>query len=692
MKSRYRLALGLVAGSILFPCSFDTTPLFIPVHVPEKVAAAFVNGRLGIIVPTLSPRYKLIAWRYLSGLPLDQSQRDAIVRSVPADEHFRAPQRWREARKPYGPSAGYFFPDKQSRLSAGTYYEDCLPDAFNTAVDTLNDRRTRYENPDLVKVWVAAQDRVFENCHSDKANYPEDPEPSLPILARADRQYQIAAAHFYAEDFPSAERLFRAIANDSSSPWRDTAAYLIGRVLIREFTLANQAGALDRANAQLQTIPSGRLHDSARGLIRYIGSLQNPTADLQSLSGLLKQPNFAGPWREATYALTSNRFRKALAANPLPEPFEWIRSIESRDPAGALARWRDSHSVLWLTAAIVHTTGRAAEGPALIDAASKIPLESPAYDTVTYHSIRLLIESGKTTEARRRLDALLSMGVDLASLDNALRAQRMSLATSYDDFLRWAPRRPIGAAEGDLDLDPAATAAAGAVALDRDSADVFNYATPLSRLAEASQSNRLPEPIRSEIATAAWTRAFILGRDDIANRETGPVTRAHAKWTADLDRFRSATGDARRFAGAILIERHAEFSPTIWSGFRPNVVTESGVPDWWCVEPKDAGRIGPAPQAALSLSEQGAASDEVKRVRASGPAQTFLAPIVMSWAQSHPDDANVPEALHRLIRITRYGCREVGGNGAISKAAFDLLHRRYPNSPWTKQTPYWFDK
>jgi hypothetical protein len=58
------------------------------------------------------------------------------------------------------------------------------------------------------------------------------------------------------------------------------------------------------------------------------------------------------------------------------------------------------------------------------------------------------------------------------------------------------------------------------------------------------------------------------------------------------------------------------------------------------------------------------------------------------WAKAHPDDSRVPEALHLAVRTTRYT------NGAhtttFPKQAFVLLHTRYPKSPWTAATPYWY--
>jgi hypothetical protein len=50
----------------------------------------------------------------------------------------------------------------------------------------------------------------------------------------------------------------------------------------------------------------------------------------------------------------------------------------------------------------------------------------------------------------------------------------------------------------------------------------------------------------------------------------------------------------------------------------------------------------------------------------------------------------VPEALHRVVVATRYGCND-GETGMYSKQAFTMLHSKYPKSEWTAQTPYWFN-
>jgi hypothetical protein len=67
----------------------------------------------------------------------------------------------------------------------------------------------------------------------------------------------------------------------------------------------------------------------------------------------------------------------------------------------------------------------------------------------------------------------------------------------------------------------------------------------------------------------------------------------------------------------------------------------------------------------------------------------YFAPAVLDWAKAHPDDPRVPEALHFFVRATRFGCVDKS-IGPYSRRAFDLLHKKYPQSEWAKQTPYWF--
>jgi len=90
----------------------------------------------------------------------------------------------------------------------------------------------------------------------------------------------------------------------------------------------------------------------------------------------------------------------------------------------------------------------------------------------------------------------------------------------------------------------------------------------------------------------------------------------------------------------------------------------------------------------LDQAQQKIAAEEWQQLSNLGAAPSYLSRHVLDWAQKHPDDPRVPEALHLAVRSTRYGC--VDAATSYSKQAFQLLHRRYPDSSWAKKTPYWY--
>ena len=93
--------------------------------------------------------------------------------------------------------------------------------------------------------------------------------------------------------------------------------------------------------------------------------------------------------------------------------------------------------------------------------------------------------------------------------------------------------------------------------------------------------------------------------------------------------------------------------------------------------------------AFLDEASRQQAAMEWDRLSSLPPAANYLGGVAIAYARAHPDDPRVPEALYRVVRATYYGCTD-DNTGKVSKEAFDLLHGRYPKSPWTEKTPYWF--
>jgi len=60
---------------------------------------------------------------------------------------------------------------------------------------------------------------------------------------------------------------------------------------------------------------------------------------------------------------------------------------------------------------------------------------------------------------------------------------------------------------------------------------------------------------------------------------------------------------------------------------------------------------------------------------------------LLNYVQAHPAESRSPEALYWLVRVSRFGT----GHNQSSKRAFLLLHQRYPETHWAKETKYYYD-
>ena len=64
------ISAGICSATLLLACAIDIGPFFKPGESPEN-ETAFRSGQLGLITPALNRADELIAFRYLSGLALD---------------------------------------------------------------------------------------------------------------------------------------------------------------------------------------------------------------------------------------------------------------------------------------------------------------------------------------------------------------------------------------------------------------------------------------------------------------------------------------------------------------------------------------------------------------------------------------------------------------------------------------------
>ena len=203
-------------------------------------------------------------------------------------------------------------------------------------------------------------------------------------------------------------------------------------------------------------------------------------------------------------------------------------------------------------------------------------------------------------------------------------------------------------------------------------------------------------------------RAVLVGDNKTAD-ELVPALKAVAPdLTSSLDDFLKTTEpDAKRFSALYTWLKNPGLEPVVDQGVgRESPLSKQDIyrDNWWCtgttVAPPEATPPDTEERTAftsgsihgpyfLTDAQRAAGQKEWAALSSLGAMPDYLCKQVIQFANSNPTDPRVPEALHLAINSTRYGCTGKD-TGRWSKAAFDLLHRKYANTPWAKKTKYWF--
>lgn len=109
--------------------------------------------------------------------------------------------------------------------------------------------------------------------------------------------------------------------------------------------------------------------------------------------------------------------------------------------------------------------------------------------------------------------------------------------------------------------------------------------------------------------------------------------------------------------------------------------------NWWPAHTGQASGDQPAP-GFLSAAEKKSAEDEWTRLSAIN-APNFLCAAAIEQTKSHPNDPRAPEALYRCITAVHLGCSNNQGT-EFARSAFNLLHRRYPDTRWAEKGKFWY--
>jgi hypothetical protein len=787
LRSTVLLALLVV----MLSCSGDTCgPYFLTLEFtrtlgPDAPISAFTRGELGIPQKSWWREYLVVVYRYLQNKPLSNSEADSFATLWGVEESYGvryrsiddAVQRWLSARAHFrkdGQTPEAFKNDVENYSSS----LNCLPPAFNTAIETLNARaKTFGPGSHDLNEWIDGQDAVFSNCRQN-TSFPRTLPPDANPLLRSDRDYQLAAADFYRGSFKNAVAKFDAIASDSSSPWHGIASYLSVRALIRSTSgLADPGSSRDpqavkdmqrRLDLILKDPSRSAFHHDARMLQNLLAFRLEPEAQKHRLAAHLAaggtgedfgqevrdytllleqslddQPDFPDvqrftpeydkkltQWRAERYENGSQKSGDDLT--------DWLLTVQSDSRAAtqhAMAKWRETHSQAWLFAALIRGD-LGAQSTELLRAATHVPATAPGYVAINFYRAHILRSSGNMAAARKVLAEVFSArhAIPISAI-NLLKDEQLLASADLDSFSGLLARHPAL-----LSLDravplspPCYTAECNKIfygrqkvnkntpllqQFDPSAAWLLNNRLPVNVLSHVAQSGKLPENLKANIVLATWARAALLDKPETAAGLQEEAGRAQRLAKTYLARYAAAqSSDERRFAAAFAILHFPGLRPYVDSETLRETSFEkidSYRNNWWCVdvgsvadesnfekgflgadELNRRGRMNLPSPLFLSAQEIRDAHSELKQLHQLGAAGDYLSATVIHWVEAHPDDPRAPEALHLAVRATRYGCYNVARTRLLpeknySREAFILLHKKYPDSPWARKTPYWF--
>ena len=429
-----------------------------------------------------------------------------------------------------------------------------------------------------------------------------------------------------------------------------------------------------------------------------------------------------------------------LSSDLVPELFrltdlsDWIVTLQMTDAAAydrAVSRWRETRSSAWLVAALSKAEKNSPKLPQLLRAAEQIGTDEPRFPTIAYHLVRLDAALGKEDEARKLLDQLLSPPARILppSAKNLFIEQRRLLAKDLEEFLKSAPLKPVAfynetgigtvselmereksyydpkwkesKDESDNEIESSYKHLLpwdDRVTFDAPTADTINWHFSLEMLTAAARNQDLPDYLRRYLLLAAWTRAILLNKDDVALSIAPEVVSAAPEMSAVFEAYMKArTAKARRNAALYALLKFPALSPYVTGDLSDSETTEELdyylESAWWCALPEtdydehgnEMAKTVPAP-AFLTAQQLETARRERLAIRELGDAKSYLGKQVLDWAKNSPLDPRIPEALFIAVKANesyKYGCNSWEFDEETKAAAVTLLRKRYEHSPWT---------
>ncbi len=447
---------------------------------------------------------------------------------------------------------------------------------------------------------------------------------------------------------------------------------------------------------------------------------------------------YVGPkWEDRTRSYINRATALAPGMSPLAK--DAIDSLQTRsDPAERAALWAKAKGA---AAAAETSCGNAPETAAagiLLYNAVRVSAQGQNFDEA-YAGLEAF--PAKDTKAYSR--AVIALGkylVGLGMLEEGRRYRDRLLTPAFVSGLETADKDVAGQLALWLAKDDAEWLATLQTQSRKTDLAVMNFLPAKQLRAMSQDAQTFSDAERALLSRAAWSRVYARGGLPEA-KFTEELFALNPEMKAIADKtaadYPKAKPDQLRLLTILRTPRYNILlnGP---GGWEPLSMTDPGAmgaidsfdhndKNWWCpFEPdrnllalrtefdgvsgngtaewdKDtlAAVIDPATKAQLDAKREAvlktnpAVRDigwkEMSSLSKMPSAPKRLSDRAIAWGKRSNGDDGAPEALALAVKATRYGCDWHGGHGVYSKAAQELLQKKFAGTTWAAQTPYWFD-
>ncbi len=745
------LIIILTCNKTAFGCATMFVDQFSWSLHPNLPVNDFVKGNLGVIQPSFARIYLVIAYRYLINKPLNNNEINQTVKlindrlghvsfycfDITKMDYYKG---WINERNLV------LKPEKNTNLEAYTNLNDfnyiticnIQADALNKATNTLKNLIKKYgiKTPCVID-WVKNQDIVFKNDgNSQNTKIPTPLTKSNDSYLMNERNYQIACANFYATNYETAYTDFNKLANTKDYRDKALAKYLAIRTLIRQGTVKTKdqfnIEFLENAQAQILKIkdkPEYSAYINAlNNLNNFILDRLDPKSRLRQLDQELINNITYDSLEEyiSVYDIvtgydpnnfdTNEKNIQPLIPN-LGSMSEWIQVYQSKNSDAcnyAMQKFNKTSTTQWLINLNQHTATSDKNFSTIIGQFNMLNQSNKAYLTLAYKVTKYFIDSKQYDKAINLLDKLLEIkDLDLSS-KNMYLAQRIQLAKSLDQFVKFGISTEVGSwgnfsdevPDNYIYIDPAVKTIKSKplhnfIPLAQ---GFINSYFSLDMLKKLSSTKIYTLPSRLNLVKVIFLRSALLNKMSYVNDAATILAQIDVSYkNLYINFLKNNSPEEKKFLMAYIMLINSNFLPYLttnsnnfnsyeWWGkydltnlHMPDYNTDDGYYSY----PNKVDYPTYIKPLFLSKEDLVQASNEIKSLNSAKPASVYLPEIVVSFAKTHKNYPLVPQALHLSVRCTHLGQRCSDGS-KLSKEAFQLLHKNYPNNLWAKKTPYYY--